>query len=571
MNILNRTPIHLVQGTGLISPLSGQSVRVRGVVTGKTRHGFFLQDADRPRHPGYQGSPQNPDIGSSAVYVSAQHEQVSGMKLIGALVDVEGVVLNFSRDENDHPCTQIQLEWVSIVEGANAAPDLPVLWLNSENLPEDSVSLAAFLNAHEFMLAGVRAGAIFSAPSNPYGDYVVLPEGLRAPRSKYGSAIVDPKNPEAWYPGFRITRSDLAPKVNVGDVLASDVSGPLNYRVGAYQISVSGPVQVERHNRVVNSKASKLPANFTSVLTLNAFNLDPHIENPALVEDADKDVDDDIGDGRFDALAKVIVEDALAPALVALQEIQDNDGAEITEVADASRTFEVLIDCVKILGGPAYEWADLPPISGADGGQPGGNIRNGYLYDPARVRLVAGSMMRLGDQTEAYDGSRKALMAEFEVIATGAKLALINVHLASKRHQYSIFAPNQPGFDPREPQRIAQAQIIRTELLQLIARGVDYYVTGDFNDFEFSDSVLAMLGEESVNLVNEIPADERFDYNHRGKLHTLMQGVISKRQYARGKHRFEIMHGSDLLGVQPGSTGERATDHGYVVAHLVVE
>lgn len=571
MNILSRTPIHLVQGTGLTSPLSGQSVRVRGVVTGKTRHGFFVQDAERPVHPEYPESPQNPEIGSSAIYVAAQYEQVAGMKLVGALVDVEGVVLDFVRDENDHPCTQIQLEWVSIVEGVNSALNLPVLWLTAENLPDDVASLAAFLNAHEFMLAGVRSGAIFSAPSNPFGDYVVLPKGMRAPRSKYGSAIVDPKNPEAWYPGFRIARNDLAPKVNVGDVLDSDVSGPLNYRVGAYQISANMSMQVDRRPRPVNAKASKVAANFTSVLTLNAFNLDPHIEDPALVEDADKDVDDDVGDGRFNALAKVIVDDANAPALVALQEIQDNDGAEITEVADASTTFNVLIAAVQTLGGPAYEWADLPPISGADGGQPGGNIRNGYFYDPARVRLVAGSMVRLGDQTEAYDGSRKALKAEFEVIATGAKLALINVHLASKRHQYSIFAPSQPGFDPREPQRIAQAQIIRTELLQLIARGVDYYVTGDFNDFEFSDSVLAMLGDESVNLVNEIPADERFDYNHRGKLHTLMQGVISKRQYARGNNQFEIMHGSDLLGVQPGSIGERATDHGYVVAHLIVE
>jgi uncharacterized protein len=565
MNVLNRTPIHLVQGTGLISPMSGQSVRVRGVVTGKTRHGFFVQDPERPADAHAEG------LGSSAIYVSAQFEQVSGMKLVGALVDVEGVVLDFTRDENDHPCTQIQLEWVSIVESANAAPDLAVLWLNAENLPSKTVELAAFLNAHEFMLTGIRAGAVFSAPSNPFGDYVVLPLELPAPRSKYGTAIVDPKNPEAWYPGFRITRTDQAPKVNVGDVLMSDVSGPLNYRVGAYQIAASGPLQVERRALEVNSKATKVASYFTSVLTLNAFNLDPHIEDPALVEDADKDVDDDIGDGRFDALARVIVEDAHSPELVALQEIQDNDGAEITEVANASRTFEVLIEAVQALGGPWYEWADLPPISGADGGQPGGNIRNGYLYDPARVRLVADSMVRLGDQTEAYDGSRKALKAEFEVIATGKRLALINVHLASKRHQYSIFAPNQPGFDPRESQRIVQAEIIRDELLRLIERGVDYYVTGDFNDFEFSDSVLAMLGDESVNLVNQIPADERFDYNHRGKLHTLMQGVISKRQFARGNNQFEIMHGSDLLGVQPGSQGERATDHGYVVAHLVVE
>ncbi len=40
------TPIHRIQGPGLFSPLDGQTVTTRGVVTGATRKGYFIQDPD---------------------------------------------------------------------------------------------------------------------------------------------------------------------------------------------------------------------------------------------------------------------------------------------------------------------------------------------------------------------------------------------------------------------------------------------------------------------------------------------------------------------------------------------
>lgn len=35
-----------------------------------------------------------------------------------------------------------------------------------------------------------------------------------------------------------------------------------------------------------------------------------------------------------------------------------------------------------------------------------GNIRNVFLYNPNRVAIVDGSLRRLGDDSEAYEGSR---------------------------------------------------------------------------------------------------------------------------------------------------------------------
>ena len=42
---------------------------------------------------------------------------------------------------------------------------------------------------------------------------------------------------------------------------------------------------------------------------------------------------------------------------------------------------ELLVDYIKAEdAGCDYEFAQIDPVDGADGGVPGGNIRNGYLY-----------------------------------------------------------------------------------------------------------------------------------------------------------------------------------------------
>jgi predicted extracellular nuclease len=120
-----------------------------------------------------------------------------------------------------------------------------------------------------------------------------------------------------------------------------------------------------------------------------------------------------------------------APDIVAMQEIQDNDGAELTDVTDASVTWQAIIDKIVELGGPKYAWVDRPPVANAEGGQPGGNIRNGFLYDPTRVTVK--SVSRLEDP--AFKGSRVPLQVTFEFKhgAESEEVKLMSVHNTSKR------------------------------------------------------------------------------------------------------------------------------------------
>jgi len=549
------TPICDVQGSGLWSELADQAVTVQGVVTGVGRRGFFVQSVKSSYDP----------LVSDAIYVFSPKWPA----IQGALLEITGKVMDYVRQDNGKPVTQIKLAEVRVIK--RRGPAIKPFELTADNVPADTIEQAIFLNGLEAMLVSIAAGQTFIAPSNPFGDYVLILDADKPvagiTRTGQGGVLIDHQNPLRWYPGFRMTHYADAPLVNVGAKLLSRVTGPLNYRVEAWQIAVTHPIEVEPSNYSLSASHLKPEAGFVTIMTLNTFNLDMHVESKSLVKNPGKDVDDDWGDGRFHSLAQAVVLQANVPDIIALQEIQDNDGAEMTTVVAADATYQGLITTIEQLSGIEYRWVDIAPGIGADGGQPGGSIRNGYLYNPERVDLVQGSARLIGLGEPAFKGSRKSLVAHFREKESGYELACVNVHLASKRHQHSIFAPEQPGFDARLPVRIEQAKIIKNELAAMRQQGLDYYVTGDFNDTEESETLAALMDDDSANLVFQLKPEQRYDYNHRGKLQVLMHGIVPK-ELAAKRAEYDIIHGNELLGIQPGQSSDKPSDHAYVIARI---
>jgi predicted extracellular nuclease len=119
-----------------------------------------------------------------------------------------------------------------------------------------------------------------------------------------------------------------------------------------------------------------------------------------------------------------------------LQEIQDNNGPINDGTVAADLTYKALINSIKTLGGTTYNYVNIDPQDGQDGGQPGSNIRVGYLYNPARVDLVKDSVKRITDKVGILDGedaftaSRKPLLATFTF--NGEQVTVINNHLTSR-------------------------------------------------------------------------------------------------------------------------------------------
>ena len=57
--------------------------------------------------------------------------------------------------------------------------------------------------------------------------------------------------------------------------------------------------------------------------------------------------------------------------------------------------------------------------------------------------------------------------------------------------------------------------------------------------------------------------DQRYDYNHRGKLQVLMHGIVSQDQANSKRAEYQIIHGNELIGVTPGEESDKP-----VITHM---
>ncbi len=84
--------------------------------------------------------------------------------------------------------------------------------------------------------------------------------------------------------------------------------------------------------------------------------------------------------GHIPDIASHIVSLMKTPDLLFLQEIQDNSGKTDDGTVAANVTLATLIGAIESISGVRYNFTQIDPVDGQDGGIPGGNIRPVYLY-----------------------------------------------------------------------------------------------------------------------------------------------------------------------------------------------
>jgi len=368
--------------------------------------------------------------------------------------------------------------------------------------------------------------------------------------------------------------------VDVGCRLTAPVVGVLDYSFGNYKIQPAqawpacepGP-QVDETTRLKGTENQLTVASF-NVLNLSAR--DP--------------------EEKFSQLAGVIANQLAAPDVVALQEVQDRSGPANDGVVDAAATFEALITAIEAAGGPRYAFRQIDPVDNADGGQPGGNIRVGFLLDPARVAFIdrgqagptdataaenaaGGLQLSLspgrvapqdpsfaGDAAADYAGTRKALASEFRF--RGRKLFLINVHLKSKRGDDSLMGRRQPPRRFTERQRLRQARVLHEFMESLLAVDPDarVVVLGDMNEHEFRPPMRELTGERWVNLLEQVPREDRYTFIYHGNAQVLDNVVISPALAAHAAPEIDIVHVQAHV-----AHGRWASDHDPIVVRLTFD
>jgi predicted extracellular nuclease len=568
------TLIREIQGSSHTSPLNGQNVsRVVGIVTARAGNGFYMQDP----------APDSSDATSEGIFVFTA---TSPAVTVGDSVKVSGRAIEFrpgGSSSTNLTTTEIdRVSSIQIVSGGNTLPAPTVLGSGGRIPPaeiiEDDASGSVetsgvfdpaqdgidFYESVEGMRVEVN-DAVAVGPRNAFGEIpVVGDDGAHAAVDTVrGGVVIAPTdfNPE------RIQLDDTllpTPVVNVADGFTTPVVGVMDYSFGNFKLNVTVPLT--RVDGGLEQEVTRTPRDQEIVVgTYNVENLDP-------------------GDATFARHADLIVNHLRSPDLIAIEEIQDNDGETNTTTTDASATWNALIAAIQAAGGPLYEFRQIDPVDDQDGGAPGGNIRVGFLFRTDRglsfidrpggtsttgtsvVDHLSGPRLsfspgRVDPGNAAWNTSRKPLAGEFRM--HGKKVFVIANHFASKGGDQPLFGRFQPPSRSSEIQRHAQAQVVNDfvdDLLEADA-SANVIVLGDINDFEFSRTVEILTGGVLTSLMETLPQQERYSYVFEGNSQVLDQILVSNTMLAGFPIDYDPVHVNSEFA-------DQASDHDPQVARL---
>jgi len=529
--------IHDIQGTTRLSPLRGAKVTgVTGIVTalrtfGSSR-GFWMTDP----HP--DGDPRTSE--GVLVFTGATTPAVA----VGDAVTVSGTVTEYYPDNPADSAYQSTTEitnpeW-TVTSSGNPLPApteitpatvpgtlAPRAGGGIEGLPlEPPVYALDFWEAHEGEVISVRDVRVVG-PSTEYDELYVTTKP-REHHTARGGAV---------YPGYHDPNTGILkveslipfaqrpfPQADTGDTLTGTTSGPLEYdSYGGYTLQATALGEIADGGIQPEITRKQAPAE----LAIATYN----VENLSAADDQ----------AEFDQLARGVVTNLAAPDIITLEEIQDDNGAaaEGDGVVTADRTLRRFTDAIVAAGGPRYEWRQIDPQDLADGGEPGGNIRVGFLFNPRRVSFVdrpgggattAVSVVRERGRTHlsvspgrvapddpAWADSRKPLAGEF--VFHGHPVFVIANHFNSKGGDQPVHGRNQPPTRSSEVQRGRQARVLRGFVDQLLRSDplAAVVVAGDLNDFQFSPALRTLTaGGALTDRIDRLPGNERYSYVYEG-------------------------------------------------------
>ncbi len=556
-----------IQGAGHRSPFEGDVVQTSGVVTVVAGNGFYLQDPDDDFDPNT----------SEGVFVfTGSTPSVAPLDEI----DIKGSVVEFKpggSGTDNLTITQVSNPMITITGAADTLPAPVRIGGDARFTPPNAIidndQFLTFDPSEDGIdfyesLEGMRVEIVnpFTvAPTNRFGEIWTRISGATGVNAEGGVTVSDGDfNPEriqiddTLFPG-------TSPQFGVGTQL-NTVTGVVSYAFGNFEVLPSeapttrtpGPLQPETTTLSSSSR-------HVTVASFNVENLD------ALDDQA-----------RFDQLGAIIAGNLGAPDILGLQEIQDNTGPTDDGVVAADETYRRLMDAIAAAGGPSYDFADIAPNNNADGGQPGGNIRVGYLYRPDRVSLsgVAGDADastfvvddgtggadltlnpgRISPMNAAFDNSRKPLAAKFDVL--GETVFVVNTHSTSRGGSDPLFGEVQPPVIASDDKRLQQSEAIRDFVRQLLAvePGARVVILGDFNALQFEAPLLTLEDAGALeNLTDRLQPADRYSFIFEGNAQALDHILVSEGIGVKPTY--------DIVRVN-ASFADQAADHDPAVARL---
>lgn len=552
--------VHQVQGAGHLSRLVGRAVAgVRGVVvaTDARQDTLWLESIH----------PDDDPATSEAIQVVTQVGSVRP----GDLIEVSGTVEEHREpaDTPDNPnLTVTRIAGPAAVTILGRHPLPAPIWIGARGrIPPDRVVKddtngnveenpafnpyrqgMDFWESLESMYVCVEAPVAVS-PTVTLGQVkqvtVVADNGAEATvLSDRGALPVrefDP-NPERITITSALDQDAVPADVNVGDRLSA-ACGVVDYRYGLYEILATSPL-FRTPAGLARQVTAPAAADELSIATFN-------VENLSAVSPAEK----------VAGLARTITNNVASPDIVTVEEVQDDDGPAQTGTTTAERSWRSLIDAIVAAGGPRYDYRQIDPLDGADGGIPGGNIRVGFLFRtdiglsfvdrpggtatrPVRIQPDGSldvSPGRIQPDDPAFANTRKSLAAEF--VFRGARVVVVANHLSSLSGDDPIFGRFQPARTPSRVKRGKQTAVLADFARDLLAHdpATRLVLAGDFNDTEFSPPLRTLRELGLTDLPATLPERNRYTYIYQGNGQVLDHILLSPR-LADARYHYQIVH-----------------------------
>ncbi|HMJ33180.1 MAG TPA: lamin tail domain-containing protein [Baekduia sp.] len=565
--------IHDIQGAAHLSPYSGQTVATTGIVTAVRSNGFNLQDPD----------PDGDPATSEAVFVFTS----SAPPAVGDAVRVRARVSEFrpgGASTGNLTTTELAgTPVVTVLSSGNALPAATVVGTGGRVPPGAVIDDDAagdvetsgtfdpaadgldFWESLEAMRVEIGDAVAVGPTETAFGETPVVSAGSASVRTPRGGVVARPGdfNPERVIVGDAIVST---PTLNVGDTYSGPLVGVLDYNFGNFFLEATQTVSAVSGG-ITRETTSAAGAGELAVATFNVENLDPTD-----------------GAAKFGRLAGIVVDNLRSPDVIAVEEVQDDDGAASDGTTDPSLTLSTLTAAIEAAGGPHYEYRQIDPVDGEDGGEPGGNIRTVFLYRTDRglsfvdrpgatsttPNAVAGSgdtthleysPGRVDPENPAWTTSRKPLAGEFSY--RGRKLFVIANHFNSKGGDDPLMGHRQPPEFASEAQRHRQATVLHdfVESIHSADPHADTIVLGDLNDFQFSQTLKLLEGDGLLHdLVDTLPANEQYTYDYEGNSEVLDHLLVSGDLFAR-PFEYDVVHVNSEFA-------DQASDHDPQVVRL---
>ncbi|KNX37022.1 lamin tail domain-containing protein [Luteipulveratus halotolerans] len=538
-----------VQGAAHLSPLNGQKVKnVQGIVTAVTSNGYWIQST----------APDSDPATSEGVFVYTGGAPKVGP---GDAVTVAGTVTEFrpggSGGNDNLTTTEIASPTTETTSTGNPLPTPVVLGVDrvapqqavttddpgsvekTTHTFDPATNAIDFDESLEGMRVGVRDATAVGPTNTSYGELPVVPgQQVTAQRSRTGGVVYggyDQPNSQRVILDDPLLPRGAMPVVDTGDTLPGDSVGVMDYGFGNFKLLLTSQPKAASAG-LQRETTSPQSNNQLAVATFNVENLAP--SDPAT---------------KYERLAGQITHNLASPDVLALEEIQDNSGAADDGVVDSTATTDKLIAAVKAAGGPAYAARWINPENDKDGGQPGGNIRQVFLYRPDRdvtfvdkpggdattatqvvgtgtATTLSASPGRIDPGNPAWTTSRKPLVGQF--LFRGKPVFVVANHFASKGGDDPLFGRWQQPTRFSESQRHQQAAAVRGFVDKLLAADAqaNVVVLGDINDFEFSRTTDVLVGSGSTRMTDlprTVAPSERYTYVYDGNSQVLDHILIS--------------------------------------------